>query len=236
MATLIASSNAGRPDDYGSPRTFASIASHTSAAMSAPPKRFTSRMPVGEVTLISVSQSPITSMPTKIRPRSLSVGPIAAQMSRSRAGHLDRLRPAADMHVGARLALRRHAVDDADRLALDEDDALVALAHLRQVALHHIGLAERSREQFEQRTEILVAPGKAEDPGAAIAVKRLYDDVAELLAELPDLLDVRVISVGGVSSGNSVTKSFSGAFRTLAGSLTTSIFGCSRSRMCVVVM
>ena len=33
----------------------ASIASQISAAMSAPPKRFTSRMPVGEVTLISVS-------------------------------------------------------------------------------------------------------------------------------------------------------------------------------------
>jgi len=33
---------------------FASIASQTSAAMSAPPKRLTSRMPVGEVTLISV--------------------------------------------------------------------------------------------------------------------------------------------------------------------------------------
>ena len=32
----------------------ASIASQISAAMSAPPKRFTSRMPVGEVTLISV--------------------------------------------------------------------------------------------------------------------------------------------------------------------------------------
>ena len=35
----------------------------------------------------------------------------------------------------------------------------------------------------------------------------------------------RVISVGGVSSGNSVTKSFSGALRTSAGSLTTSVFG-----------
>ena len=36
------------------PATFASTASQNSAAMSAPPKRFTSRMPVGEVTLISV--------------------------------------------------------------------------------------------------------------------------------------------------------------------------------------
>ena len=50
-----------------------------------PSKRSISWMPVGEVTLISVSQSPITSMPTKIMPCSRSVGPIAAQISRSRA-------------------------------------------------------------------------------------------------------------------------------------------------------
>ena len=36
------------------PATFPSTASQNSAAMSGPPKRFTSRMPVGEVTLISV--------------------------------------------------------------------------------------------------------------------------------------------------------------------------------------
>ncbi len=34
-------------------------------------KRLISWMPVGEVTLISVKYSPMTSMPTKIRPRSL---------------------------------------------------------------------------------------------------------------------------------------------------------------------
>jgi hypothetical protein len=42
-------------------------------------------MPVGEVTLISVRAPPITSMPTKISPRSRSVGPMAAQISRSRS-------------------------------------------------------------------------------------------------------------------------------------------------------
>ena len=41
-------------------------------------------MPVGEVTLISVIQSPMTSMPTNTRPRSRRAGPIAAQISRSR--------------------------------------------------------------------------------------------------------------------------------------------------------
>ena len=41
-------------------------------------------MPVGEVTLISVIQSPITSMPTRMKPRSRRAGPIRAQISRSR--------------------------------------------------------------------------------------------------------------------------------------------------------
>ena len=42
-----------RPSDRQA-GTFASTASQNSAAMSGPPKRFTSRMPVGDVTLISV--------------------------------------------------------------------------------------------------------------------------------------------------------------------------------------
>src|ERR1051326_6138946 len=43
------------------------------------------------------------------------------------------LRAAADMQVGPRLAVGRHAVDRPHRLALDEDDALVALPHLGEV-------------------------------------------------------------------------------------------------------
>ncbi len=74
-----------------------------------------------------------------------------AQISRSRVGQLRRFGAAADMHVGARLVFGRHAVDGADRLAIDEDDALVALAHLGQVALHDKGLAEALLEQLDQR-------------------------------------------------------------------------------------
>src|SRR5690242_5616897 len=44
---------------------------------------------------------------------------------------------AADMQIGARLAWRRHAVDRAGDLAIDQDDALVALGDLRHVTLHH---------------------------------------------------------------------------------------------------
>ena len=106
-----------------------------------------------------------------------------AQISRSRVGQLGLFGAAADMHVGARIVLGRHAVDGADRLAVDQDDALVALAHVLQIALHDEGLAEHLAEHFEQRGEIAVGLVQMEDAGAAIAVERLDDDVAELLAE-----------------------------------------------------
>ena len=43
-----------------------------------------------------------------------------------------------------------------------------------------------------------------------------------------------MISVGGISSGKSITNIFSGALRTARGSLTTSVFGWMRSSRCVV--
>src|ERR1700710_2760935 len=52
-----------------------------------------------------------------------------------------RLGAAADMHVGARLARRRNAVDRTGELTVDQDDALVALAHFGEIALHDHWLA-----------------------------------------------------------------------------------------------
>ena len=68
-----------------SQRRLASIRSQIIAATSGPPSDFTARMPVGEVTLISVRKPSITSMPTKMSPRSRSDGPMRTQISRSRA-------------------------------------------------------------------------------------------------------------------------------------------------------
>ena len=116
-------------------------------------------------------------MPTKIMPCSRSVGPIAAQISRSRAVSVRLLRPAADMHVGARLACRRHAVHHADRLAVDQDDALVALPHRRLVALEHQRLARAGEVHLQQRGQVLVVRLDAEHAGAAVAEQRLDDDV-----------------------------------------------------------
>src|SRR6185312_10079679 len=64
--------------------TFASITSQIIAAMSGPPNCATWRMPVGEVTLISVRYGPITSMPVNSSPRRFSSGPRRAQISSSR--------------------------------------------------------------------------------------------------------------------------------------------------------
>src|SRR3546814_18501819 len=65
------------------------------------------------------------------------------------ARQLGLLWPPAGVHVGARLASGRHAVDGAGRAAVDEHDALVAAAHLRQVALHDDGLAIEIGEQLQ---------------------------------------------------------------------------------------
>ena len=60
-------------------------------------------------------------------------------------GELGFLRRPAAHHVGADVVGRRHAIDRALRLAVDQDDALVALRHRRQELLDHPGLAEASR-------------------------------------------------------------------------------------------
>ena len=131
-----------------------SILSQISAAISAPPKFFTARMPVGEVTLISVRKPPITSMPTNNSPRSRSgCGQPRADFALAR-GQVGRLGYAAAHHVGAQIVRRRHAIDGAGKLAVDQDDALVALFHRRQKFLHHPLLAEGRGEQIVERTEI----------------------------------------------------------------------------------
>ena len=70
---------------------------------------------------------------------------MTSQISCSRVGQLDEFGPPAHMHVGARLALGGNAVEPGHRLAIDQNDALVALAHLGQIALDHEGLAKIGR-------------------------------------------------------------------------------------------
>src|SRR6266540_1467040 len=70
-----------------------------------------------------------------------------------------RLRGAAAHHIGAQVVGRRHAVDRARELAVDQDDALVTLLYGRQELLHHPGLAESRGEHVVKRAEVQVVAG-----------------------------------------------------------------------------
>ncbi len=81
------------------------------------------------------------------------------------------------------LALRRHAQQGAHRLALDQDDPLVALADLRQVALRHRPAAPEAGGLLQQRVEVPVVVADVEDALAALAVEGLHDHLAAELVE-----------------------------------------------------
>ena len=129
--------------------------------VSVPLNRSMATMPVGEVTLISVSHSPpITSMPTKSSPRRFSSGRERGADLLLARGQLGLRRLAADREVGADLALAGDAVDRAHHLAVDEDDALVALRHAGKEGLDHVRLAIGGVEHLDQRGEILRRRGR----------------------------------------------------------------------------
>src|SRR4029077_10400994 len=69
-------------------------------------------------------------------------------------GEVGGRRYAAAHHVGAQVVRRRHAIDRAGELAVDQNDALVAVLHRGQEFLHHPRLAEHGGEQIVERAEI----------------------------------------------------------------------------------
>ena len=91
------------------------------------------------------------------------------------------------MHVGPSLAGRRNAVDGAGRLAVDQDDALVALADLGQIALDDDRFAEQLGEQFDQGVQVLVVRRQVKHSGPAMAEQRLDDDLPLFGPEIEDL-------------------------------------------------
>ncbi len=101
------------------------------------------------------------------------------------------------MHVRARLAFRRHPVNRAGKFAIDQKNAFVALAHLRNIALHDDRLAKEGGEHLEHRAEVLVAVLHPEHAGAAIAVERLQDDVLVIGPEGADFFPIRGDQGGG---------------------------------------
>ncbi len=147
-------------------------------------------MPVGEVTLISVRKPSITSMPTNSKPRSRSAGPIAAQISRSRAVR------SVSFGVPPRTMLERRSSGAGTRLTAPANSPstrmmrLSPCRHRGKKFLHHPLLAEGHREQVVERAEIEVLRRQPEHRLAALAVERLHHDVAVLGAERLDLGEV----------------------------------------------
>ena len=60
------------------------------------------------------------------------------------------------MHVRTRLVRRRHPIDRANRLAVHEDDALVALSDIRQILLNNERFTEDSLEKLHKRPGIRI--------------------------------------------------------------------------------
>ena len=87
-------------------------------------------------------------------------------------------RRAAAHHVGADVIGRRHAIDAAARLAVDQDDPLVAAADGGQEFLHHPLLAEAGRKKVEQRAVIGVLNEQPKHRGAAVPMQGFHHHFA----------------------------------------------------------
>ena len=76
------------------------------------------------------------------------------------------------MHIGPRIAFRRHAIERTDRFALDQNDPLVAAAHIFQIGLRDNRLS-CLHEHINQRAEIFIIGAHTKHTGPAIAENRL---------------------------------------------------------------
>ena len=117
-------------------------------------------------------------MPTKKRPSRASRGAQRSTIRRSRVVERGPRGAPADVEVGARLALGGHAQQRAERLAVEEQDALVALRTVGQVALRHRPARAEARRLLEDREQVPVVVAHVEDALAAAPVERLHDHLA----------------------------------------------------------
>ena len=97
-------------------------------------------------------------------------------------------RPPADVEVRADLALGRNAQQRAERLPVEQQDALVAAADLRQVALRHGPALSETRRLLEDREQVPVVVPDVEDPLAPAPVEGLDDHLAPALGQEVDQL------------------------------------------------
>ena len=88
------------------------------------------------------------------------------------------LRPATDVEVRTRLALGGHAHHGAERLTVEQQDALVAATHLGQIALRHREARAEARRLLEHREQVPVVAPHVEDALAAAPTEGLHDHLA----------------------------------------------------------
>ena len=130
----------------------------------------------------------MTSMPTKKRPSRWRWGRRRSMMRRSCSSSEVVRGGAADVEIGSGLALRGNAENGAEGLAVDQQDALVALPHLGDVALRHRPPGTEARHLLEDREEVAIVVTQMEDALAALAAERLHDHLAAELGEEVDEL------------------------------------------------
>ena len=181
-----------RPPDASGPRPRPRRASSTRASRRRPRGGPSPGCPSELVTLTSVRRPPITSIPTKKRPS-------RAQPRRERS--TIRRSSASSRSFAARPPTWRFArvsLSEGTRSSApsgspsSEQDALVALAHLGEVALRHRRPRAEARRLLEDREQVPVARAHVEDALAAAPVERLHDHLAaELRRGIAQLGDAR---------------------------------------------
>src|SRR5690606_8531977 len=214
-----------------------SIASQMRPPVSVPSNLSIATIPVGEVTLISVSHwPPITSMPTKISPSRLSSGPRAAQISSSRGvsrvgsaeppwTRFERNSPSPGLRL---IAPATSPSTSTMRLSPSATSGRngCTMCGSGQVWLNTSISAERLSPVSGTR-KIALPPLPWIGLTTTAPWRRMNARTSSTL---------RVTSVGGMKCRKSSTNTFSGALRTLTGLLTTSVSRSIRSSRCVAVM
>ncbi len=131
----------------------------------------------------------MTSMPTKKRPSRRRWGRRRSTIWRSAASRAGAGGGAADVEVGARLALRGDAQQGGQRLAVDAAGcACRPVAHFRHVALRHRPARPEAGHLLQDREEVAIVVAQVEDALAALAAERLDDHLAAQLGEEVDEL------------------------------------------------
>jgi hypothetical protein len=183
---------------------------HPCDGIDAAERLFRARAPVGLVTLISVIMPPMTSMPTKMRPRFFSSGADAGADFRSRA------ESSVASAVPPTTRLERMAPEGGFRLIAPTGSPSTMRMRLspsltagrKACAMKGSGTILLKRSTMDSRLPSSLA--ELEHPCPAMAVQRLQHDIAVTLAEFADAGDVARDQRCGLKIGEHQRQNFFG--------------------------